>query len=166
MTIPAPSKTIVDWLLLLARIISGGALLLAGAVKLGLLGGVAQLPTAPLLFALSLQSFKLVPHSLVPVVSYFVPWCEVVAGGMLVLGVWSRQSAAIVTAMLLAFTLALASVLLRDMNVDCGCFGGLFGEAKVTWGSIARNFVLSAFGAVVLVRGGGAIALKPDAIRP
>lgn len=157
------SKGPMAWLLLLARIISAGALLLAGTMKLGIFGGAQQLSQAPLVFALSLESFKLMPDALIPFVTYFVPWCEIIAGGALFLGVWSRQSGAIVAGLLFVFTLALASVLLRKMNVECGCFGGLFGEAKVTWGSIVRNLILTACALAVAIRGGGALALMRDA---
>ncbi|MEO8377815.1 MAG: MauE/DoxX family redox-associated membrane protein [Candidatus Sumerlaeota bacterium] len=150
------------WLLFLARIIAAGALLLAGAMKLGIFGGGQQMTQAPLVFALSLQSFKLVPNALVPMISYFVPWCEVIAGGALLLGIWPRASAAIVSGLLFVFTVALASILIRGLNVDCGCFGGLFGETKVTWTSILRNAVLTACAVAVAIRGGGAFALRPD----
>ena len=84
----------------------------------------------------------------------------------MLLGVWSRQSGAVVAGMLLVFTLALGSVLVRGLPVECGCFGGLFGEMKVTWANIARNLVLAACAVAVAIAGGGALALKPDETRP
>ena len=157
---------VMPWLLLLARVVAAGALVLAGVMKLGFIGGSAQAENAPLVFALSLQSFKLLPDALVPVVTYFVPWCEVVAGGLMLLGVWSRQSGAVAAGMLLVFTLALGSVLVRGLPVECGCFGGLFGETKVTWANIAHNLVLAACAVAVAIAGGGALALKPDETHP
>ncbi|HMZ53032.1 MAG TPA: hypothetical protein PK988_12275, partial [Candidatus Sumerlaeota bacterium] len=57
---------VMPWLLLLARVVAAGALVLAGVMKLGFIGGSAQAENAPLVFALSLQSFKLLPDALVP----------------------------------------------------------------------------------------------------
>jgi len=138
---------------LVARLATAGVLLLAGYTKLQ--GG----PTA---FALAIESFELVPGRLLLPVAYFLPWFEIVIAAALILGVWARESAALATAMLAAFTLGLASVLVRGLDVDCGCFGGLFGESKVSWASIARNTVFIAIAAVPVWLGGGRFALTRE----
>lgn len=149
-------------LLLLARVVAAGSLLLAGATKLGLLAGAGQLTRAPLTFALSIQSFRLLPDGAVPLVAYYLPWLELTLAVPLLLGLWSRQSAALATALLTGFTLALASVLWRGLDVDCGCFGGLFGESTVSTLSLLRNSLFIVAGACVALWGGGALALRPE----
>lgn len=139
--------------LLLSRILGGGALLLAGLIKLK--GG-------PLVFQLSIESFKLLPDFAPLPLAYLLPWTEVVFGAALLLGVWSRQAALMVLGIYVAFTLGLASVLLRGISVDCGCFGGLFGESKVSWLSIARNVVFIIATSVNLVFGGGRFTLTRE----
>lgn len=140
-------------LLLLARLMGAAALLLAGVLKVK--GG-------PLPFALAIDSFKLFPAwSHVPM-AYFVPWFEIVIGTTLVLGIWARQSALLATGLLGSFTLALATVLARDLKVDCGCFSGLFGEAQVSWFSIARNSTFLVATIAVLVLGPGRFAVQPE----
>jgi hypothetical protein len=62
---------------------------------------------------------------------------EVVLGVTLLIGLWARQGGLLAFGLYTTFTLALASVLIRGMDVDCGCFGGLFGDGTVSWGSIA-----------------------------
>jgi uncharacterized membrane protein YphA (DoxX/SURF4 family) len=137
-------------LLLLARVVGGGALLVAGVMKLY---------GDPLAFALSTQSFKLFPDAIIPPMAYFVPSLEIVLGVTLLLGVWGRQSALLAFGLFAAFTLALSSVLLRGLPVDCGCFGDLFGGSNVSWLTILRNSIfLIATGSVALF-GTGLFAL-------
>lgn len=135
--------------LLLVRLIAGGLLLVAGGMKL----------MSPWAFALSIDSFKLVPQVLHLPLAYFIPWLEVVAGAALVLGWWSRESAATLFGLLAAFTVGLISVLVRGLKIDCGCFSGLFGEGTVGWHSVLRNVgFLAGFGLIWWV-GPGSFAL-------
>ncbi len=131
------------------RFISGGALLIASIMKL-------QNPTK---LMLSIQSFDLLPEVLIPFFAYAVPWTELIAGFLLLYGIWSRAAAGVATLMYAAFTVGLASVILRDLPVDCGCFGGLFGTEEVGWTSIFRNLILIGTSLVVVAWGGGATAL-------
>lgn len=60
-----------------------------------------------------------VPSNLVAVT---LPWVELMAGGLLVAGVWKRASALVVALMLVVFLGAAASVLARGIDVEnCGC---------------------------------------------
>jgi uncharacterized membrane protein YphA (DoxX/SURF4 family) len=53
-----------------------------------------------------------------------LPWVEAVTGGLLILGLWRREAAAIVSAMLVVFLIAVGQALLRGINIEnCGCFG-------------------------------------------
>lgn len=143
----SPTHPLASAALLLARIIGGGALLLAASLKL---------QGDPLAFALSIESFKLLPKALIPAITYFFPVFEVVLGVTLIFGVWARQSALLATGLYVTFTLALASVLIRGLNVDCGCFAGLIGGDTVTWFSVFRNAIFIVATGAVLVLGAGA----------
>lgn len=60
-----------------------------------------------------------VPSNLVAVT---LPWVELMAGGLLIAGVWKRASALVVALMLVVFLGAAASVLARGIDVEnCGC---------------------------------------------
>lgn len=53
-----------------------------------------------------------------------LPWVEAVAGLLLILGLWRREAAATISALLLVFPIAVGQALLRGINVEnCGCFG-------------------------------------------
>ena len=133
--------------LMLARILGGGALLLAASLKL---------QGDPLAFALSIESFKLLPNALIPPITYFFPVVEIVLGVALVAGFWARQAGLLALGLYITFTVALASVLLRGLNVECGCFAGLVGGDKVTWFSVFRNTIFIAATGVVWALGAGA----------
>lgn len=139
--------------LLALRLIGGGALLLAGWLKV---------TGNPLAFALSIESFKLVPTVFVPALTYYLPWFEVIVGLAIVLGVWARPGAVLAGLLYIGFILGLGSVLLRGMEVDCGCFAGLFGTESVGWGTIGRNLVLLACCAGTVFFGEGRFALLRD----
>ncbi len=136
-------------LLMTCRFIAGGAFLIAALMKLKDVSALM----------LSIESFELLPTVLVPFAAYTVPWIEIVSGLALVYGFWSRSAAVLAGMTYLIFTVALASVLLRGMSVDCGCFGALTGGDAVTWLSVLRNaFFLGCCG-VVLAMGGGRASL-------
>jgi uncharacterized membrane protein YphA (DoxX/SURF4 family) len=60
-----------------------------------------------------------VPSNLVAVT---LPWVELVAGLLLILGVWRREAALVIALMLVVFLGAAASVLARGIDVqNCGC---------------------------------------------
>jgi uncharacterized membrane protein YphA (DoxX/SURF4 family) len=52
-----------------------------------------------------------------------LPWVEAVAGLLLIVGVWRREAAAVVSAMLVTFLVAVGSALYRNIDIEnCGCF--------------------------------------------
>ncbi|MDK2973462.1 MAG: hypothetical protein PWP23_3217 [Candidatus Sumerlaeota bacterium] len=141
-----PAKTIV---LTTCRFLAGGAFLLAATMKL----------QDPQLFMLSIDAFGLVPSALVPFFAYAIPWTEIVAGLLLVYGFWSRAAGVVGVGLYGVFTAALAWVYLSGADVDCGCFGGLFGRGDVGPFSLVRNTIFIACSAVVVLRGAGAASL-------
>lgn len=139
--------------LLLARLIAGGALIVAAVLKLQ--GGAK-------VFALSISSFELLPEALILPIAYYLPWLELAAGTALVAGLWPKQSALVTGGLYAGFTFGLASVLARGMDVDCGCFGDLFGGSTVSWLTIARNGIFIACSVAILVWGGGQFAITRE----
>lgn len=90
-------------------------------------------------------------------VAVILPWVELVAGLLLLFGIWTRESALVVAAMLLSFNLAAVSVLARGIDVEnCGCTSVKATEEPspfrgVGWFLLTRNaFLLVAALAVAL----------------
>jgi uncharacterized membrane protein YphA (DoxX/SURF4 family) len=93
-----------------------------------------------------------------PVASNFVavllPWVELLAGGLLLLGIWKREAALAVAFMLVVFLGAAGSVLARGIDVEnCGCTSLATAEASssswppawtkgVGWFLITRNVLM------------------------
>ena len=102
------------WLLLVLRIVLGGVFVYAAYTKL-------REPWA--LFAIAIDSYRLLPEWAVLVVARALPWFELVLGMLLIVGYWLRYIAAAATALLLAFFALMVRSYLAGMQIDCGCFG-------------------------------------------
>ena len=53
-----------------------------------------------------------------------LPWIEIVAGVLLVIGLWARAAAFMCVGMNVVFIIAIISALRRGLDISCGCFGG------------------------------------------
>ena len=91
-----------------------------------------------------------VPSNLVAVT---LPWIELVAGLLLIAGVWKRESSLVIALMLVVFVVAAASVMARGIDVEnCGCVSVTANTAPsawppawtkgVGWFLVARNLLL------------------------
>lgn len=93
-------------------------------IALGVFFVAAALPKVvdPPAFAHMIYNYRLVPGALVNVMALVMPWIELLAGLALVLGIWTRTSAALIGALLLVFIAAISFNLSRGNAIDCGCF--------------------------------------------
>ena len=73
-------------------------------------------------FAENIANYRILPYPLIHALAISLPWLEIVTGGLLVLGVWTRANAAIAFGLLLVFVFAISQALLRDLDISCGCF--------------------------------------------
>ena len=107
-------KVAQPWLTLLARLILGGVLFAAGALKIGSLQKSAM----------AVRAYDLLPVSLANFLGYTLPWIEIGVGLLLIAGVAVRISGLIGAFTMLAFIIAIAQAWARGLSIDCGCFGG------------------------------------------
>lgn len=103
-----------DWIGLLARLVLGGAILVAGLLKITNLEGSV----------LSVRAYQLhfIPYQLQKVIGYSVPVVEVVLGALIIAGLFTRVTAALGTLMMLVYIAAITSAWARGLSIDCGCF--------------------------------------------
>jgi uncharacterized membrane protein YphA (DoxX/SURF4 family) len=57
-------------------------------------------------------------------VGYGLPVVEIVAGLLLVAGLFTRTSAVVGALLMAAFLIGIISAWSRGLTIDCGCFGG------------------------------------------
>jgi len=102
------------WLTLLARLILGVVLLVAGALK------VPNLPKS----AMAVRAYEMLPIPMANFLGYTLPWIEIGLGLLLIVGVTVKISGALGGLTMLAFIIAIAQAWARGLSIDCGCFGG------------------------------------------
>jgi uncharacterized membrane protein YphA (DoxX/SURF4 family) len=103
-----------QWVGLVARLVTGGVWIVAGALKL----------PDPAASVRAVRAYDLLPETVVPTVGYLLPVCEVVLGVCLVLGLMTRVSGVLSSLLFVAFVVGIASAWARGLSIDCGCFGG------------------------------------------
>jgi uncharacterized membrane protein YphA (DoxX/SURF4 family) len=110
------------------------------------------------LFAAQITAFGLVPHPLVAALALLLPFLEILLGGYLVLGLYTRVAAIIAVVQLAIFAGAIGSAVARGLSLSCGCFGP--SDTTVTsWPEVARDLTLAAVAAFVAWRAPGMLAL-------
>lgn len=116
------------------------------------LGGIfiyAALPKIadPVTFAGSVANYQILPYFWSYFTAAVLPFLELICGVLLVTGYRVRAGALIVAALNLVFMAALASLILRGLDIDCGCFGG--GKTS-PWLALSRDAVFLAMAGAVL----------------
>src|SRR5581483_3866509 len=87
------------------RLFLGGFYLVAGAVKV----------VDPGKFAEAVANYRMVPHPLINVMAITLPWVEITAGVLLILGVWFKASTWLINCMTLMFIAAISTAVARGL---------------------------------------------------
>ncbi|PKN54023.1 MAG: DoxX family protein [Deltaproteobacteria bacterium HGW-Deltaproteobacteria-14] len=106
------------WLGLAARVYLGVVFLMACVHKIA----------HPEVFALDIAAYDFLPTELVNLLAITLPWVELVAGVMIIVGIRARAAALLIAVMLVAFIIPLAVALVRGLDLSCGCFAPGVGE--------------------------------------
>jgi uncharacterized membrane protein YphA (DoxX/SURF4 family) len=109
-------------------------------------------------FAAQIAAFRIVPHALVAPLALLLPLFEIVLGGYLVLGLYTRMAAVIAALQLAIFATAIGSAVMHGLSLSCGCFGP--GDKTVTsWPEVMRDVAFAVVAAFVAWRAPGMLAL-------
>jgi uncharacterized membrane protein YphA (DoxX/SURF4 family) len=103
-------------------------------------------------FLNAIKGFRLgLPEWLMRLTAGTVPWTELACAVCLVAGFWTRAAGALAAAMLTVFTALVVSALLRDLNINCGCFGdrGLVCAKAMGWCKVVENLAMLAAAGVI-----------------
>lgn len=137
------------------RIALGGLFCFAAFMKL----------SDPQSFAEAIKGFKVLDvtqfEPFMVTGAFVIPWVEMIAGVMLILGFWTRAAAATLGLALLGFIGLLISVIVRDIDASCSCFGKLNFGCPDTVGrcQVLRNSVMLIPAAYLVWRQRGLLAL-------
>ncbi|RII26379.1 MAG: DoxX family protein [Geobacter sp.] len=123
------------------RVVLGLVFLYAGVLKIA----------DPVAFAGNVAAYRLLPYFGNYLVATTLPWVETICGLMLIIGWRTRSAAALISLLNGVFMLALASTIIRGLDIDCGCFQQ--GAAKTSaWSAMGRDTVLLALSLTLLRR--------------
>jgi uncharacterized membrane protein YphA (DoxX/SURF4 family) len=94
-----------------------------------------------LVFAMSIDAYRILPEWAVLVLGRTLPWLELTIGLLLLLGLWLRYISALAAVVLGTFFVTMLVSFGKGAGIDCGCFG--LGEA-LTLKTLLRDGVLLA----------------------
>ena len=92
-----------------------------------------------LIFAMSIDSYRLLPEWAVLSIARTLPWIELALGILLLAGLLLRYVSIAGAAILAIFFGAMISAYARGLGIDCGCFGP--GDA-LSWKTLLRDGTL------------------------
>jgi putative oxidoreductase len=98
---------------LLGRLIVGGLFIYAAVSKIA----------DPAKFTEEIRAYELAPLLVTNLIAIILPWIEILAGALLIVGLWRLEARWILLLMLVGFTIGKISVEARGMNINCGCWG-------------------------------------------
>jgi len=113
--------------LLIFRLIVGGVFIWAGISKIA----------DPLSFAQNVRNYQLVGPALSFLTAIFLPWVELIAGMWIIIGIYPRSSALLISCLLMFFILLVLITMARGLDVDCGCFRTF--SRRADWQLIAED---------------------------
>jgi len=116
------------------RLLLGGAFVYANWTKLLHPEEAARL----------IYGYRILHPDLLNLAGVAFPWVEFVPGALLVVGILPRSAAAALGGLLAVFIGSAALVMMRGLDIACGCFLPLVGD-RVDWTMIVRNSVLILF---------------------
>jgi uncharacterized membrane protein YphA (DoxX/SURF4 family) len=125
--------------ILILRLVLGAIFLYAAYTKLR---------ESYLVFAMSIDSYQILPPDAVLGVARTLPWVELAIGLWLLVGWRIAPAATAATVILGAFFGVMVFTYGRGLQIDCGCFG--LGEA-MTWKTLVRDGAFVAASAALAV---------------
>jgi uncharacterized membrane protein YphA (DoxX/SURF4 family) len=138
----------LDVVIFVLRVALGGIFLAAGLLK----------ASHPELLAATIAAFRILPEAVIAPLAIALPYFEMILGGYLIAGLFTRAAAYVAAAQLAGFAAAIASVVVRGIPTSCGCFGPS-DTAPASWVDVARDLALAAVALFVALRAPGRFAL-------
>ena len=111
-------KTIIAYIIAITRLYLALVFILSGLEKINDLSSFAQ----------SIENYRIFPVYVVNLFAIIIPWIEVISGGLMFVGIYIRENSAIISTLLIIFTIAIISAVMRGLDIECGCKGTFDGQ--------------------------------------
>jgi putative oxidoreductase len=102
----------MKWITLIARLIIGSLFIYASVYKI----------LDPAAFSTSIRNYGLIPTAYSNLTALTLPWLELGAGILLILGIQTRAAALLTSLMMLVFLAVTVYAYTIGLDTDCGCF--------------------------------------------
>jgi uncharacterized membrane protein YphA (DoxX/SURF4 family) len=76
-------------------------------------------------FAKEIANYQILPYLFVNITAIIVPWIELFAGILLLLGVQTKSSSIVIAVMTVVFTIAVIIAIAKGLNIECGCYSNI-----------------------------------------
>ena len=93
----------------------------------------------PAEFSETIAAYQLIPYWAINLTALILPWIELVAGVLLILGIRTKSTAAVIGFLLLVFSLAILVTMVRGIPIGCGCFTSV--DEPMGWRTLVRDLV-------------------------
>jgi hypothetical protein len=103
---------------------------------------------SPGAFAHEIYNYKILPPWIINPMAITMPFVQLFCGLALVFDKGAKGASLLIWLMLLTFSAAIASALLRGLNIACGCFKS--GGSPATWLTFGRECLFLALAAINL----------------
>jgi uncharacterized membrane protein YphA (DoxX/SURF4 family) len=120
------------WFIIPIRIIIGAVFIYASIDKI----------IHPDRFAEIIMDFEIVPWNIINISAIWLPWLELVVGLLVILGIWVRPCAFLLSILCILFIAGLSFVLAQGRAVHCGCFSTSSSGDVRTWLSLWEEGLL------------------------
>lgn len=124
-------KEIYPYISLLFRIGVGGFFVFAA------IGKIAD----PTQFSKEIANYQMLPNIVINAFALILPWIELFAGIMFIIGAKIKSSGIVISILLLMFIFAISTAYARDLNINCGCTAQL-GAELIGWGKIFEDLLM------------------------
>jgi uncharacterized membrane protein YphA (DoxX/SURF4 family) len=104
---------------------------------------------SPGAFAHQIYNYKILPPWAVNPLAITLPWVQLFCGLALIFNKFRCGASLLIVLMLFAFQAAVASALIRGLNISCGCFKS--GGSPATWLTFSRDLLLLVAGIVQML---------------
>ena len=104
----------------------------------------------PSAFAVAVHNYKILPGNFINLVAITLPLLELVCGILLIIGLFPRAAAFILSILLILFFSALSISLYRGIDISCGCFSVSTTADKIGISYMMRDLLVLAMSLHIL----------------